>query len=24
VISFIAASLLPDYTNRDVSQEYDV
>jgi hypothetical protein len=24
VISFIAASFLPDYTNRDVSQEYDV
>ena len=24
VISFIAASLLPDYTNRDVLQEYDV
>src|SRR6202049_4008173 len=23
VISFIATSLLPDYTNRDVSQEYD-
>ena len=24
VISFIATALLPDYTNRDVSQEYDV
>ena len=24
VISFIATSFLPDYTNRDVSQEYDV
>ena len=24
VVSFIATALLPDYTNRDVSQEYDV
>jgi O-acetyl-ADP-ribose deacetylase (regulator of RNase III) len=23
VISFIATALLPDYTNRDVSREYD-
>jgi hypothetical protein len=23
VISFAAAALLPDYTNRDISQEYD-
>jgi hypothetical protein len=23
VVSFIATSLLPDYTNRDVSREYD-
>jgi MFS family permease len=24
VISFIATALLPDYTNRDISQEYDI
>jgi hypothetical protein len=24
VISFIATALLPDYTHRDVSREYDV
>ena len=23
VLSFVATLLLPDYTNRDVSQEYD-
>jgi len=23
VISFAAAALLPDYTSRDISQEYD-